>query len=65
MNDLDNLIIAAFRDKNFKFAAEAPDVDPEASALAILNGRLDNVLLNGFSTNTALQQEEDLGLYYI
>jgi len=31
----------------------------------ILNGRLDNVLLNGFSTNTALQQEEDLGLYYI
>ena len=31
----------------------------------ILNGRLDNVLLNGFSNNTALQQEEDLGLYYI
>ena len=44
MNDLDNLIIAAFRDKNFKFAVEAPDVDPEASALAILNGRLDAAL---------------------
>ena len=44
MNDLDNLIIAAFRDKNFKFAEEAPDVDPEASALAILNERLDAAL---------------------
>jgi hypothetical protein len=39
MNDLDNLIIAAFRDKNFKFAVEASDLDPEASALAILNER--------------------------
>jgi hypothetical protein len=44
MNEFDNLIIEAFRDKNFKFAAEAPDMDPEASALAILNGRLDAAL---------------------
>ena len=44
MNDFDNLIIEAFRDKNFKFAAEAPDLDPEASALAILNARLDAAL---------------------
>jgi hypothetical protein len=44
MNDLDNLIIAAFRDKNFKFAVEAPDVDPEASALAILNERFNAAL---------------------
>ena len=44
MNDFDNLIIEAFRDKNFKFAAEAPDLDPEASALAILNASLDAAL---------------------
>ena len=44
MNDFDNLIIEAFRDKNFKFAAEASDLDPEVSALAILNGRLDAAL---------------------
>lgn len=44
MNEFDNLIIEAFRDKNFKFAAEAPDMDPEASALAILNERLDAAL---------------------
>ena len=44
MNEFDNLIIEAFRDKNFKFAAEAPDVDPEVSALAILNGRLNAAL---------------------
>lgn len=44
MNDFDNLIIEAFRDKNFKFAAEAPDLDPEVSALAILNERLDAAL---------------------
>jgi hypothetical protein len=44
MNEFDNLIIEAFRDKNFKFAAEALDLDPEASALAILNGRLDAAL---------------------
>ena len=44
MNDFDNLIIEAFRDQNFKFAAEAPDLDPEASALAILNARLDAAL---------------------
>jgi len=44
MNDFENLIIEAFRDKNFKFAAEAPDLDPEGSALAILNERLDAAL---------------------
>ena len=44
MNDFDNLIIEAFRDKNFKFAAEAPDLDPEVSALAILNERLNAAL---------------------
>ena len=44
MNEFDNLIIEAFRDKNFKFAAEAQDMDPEASALAILNERLDAAL---------------------
>ena len=44
MNDFDNLIIEAFRDKNFKFAAEASDLDPEGSALAILNERLNAAL---------------------
>lgn len=44
MNEFDNLIIEAFRDKNFKFAAEAQDMDLEASALAILNERLDAAL---------------------
>ena len=40
------------------------DLSIQTSTNNILNGRLDNVLLNGFSNNTALQQEEDLGLYY-
>ena len=44
MNEFDNLIIEAFRDKNFKFAAEAPDLDLEVSALAILNERLNAAL---------------------
>ena len=44
MNEFDNLIIEAFRDKNFKFAAEATDLDPEVSALAILNQRLNAAL---------------------
>lgn len=44
MNEFDNLIIEAFRNKNFKFAAEATDLDPEVSALAILNQRLNAAL---------------------
>lgn len=44
MNDFDNLIIAAFRDKNFKFAEEAKDMDPEATALGMLNDKLNAIL---------------------
>jgi len=35
----------------------------DSSTSNILNGRLDNVLLNGFSNNT-VQQEEDLGFFF-
>ncbi len=53
MNDFDNLIIAAFRDKNFKFAEEAKDMDPEATALGMLNDKL-NVILESRNYDTDL-----------
>lgn len=56
MNDFDNLIIEAFRNKNFKFAAEATDLDPEVSALAILNQRL-NAALKAKNNDTELVEK--------
>lgn len=53
MNDFDNLIIAAFRDKNFKFAEEAKDMDPVATALGMLNDKL-NVILESRNYDTDL-----------
>lgn len=52
MSDFDNLIISAFRDKNFKYAAEE-EFDPASTALDILSARLNAAI----QTNPTLQNQ--------
>ena len=52
MSDFDNLIISAFRDKNFKYAAEE-EFDPASTALDILSLRLNAAI----QANPTLQNQ--------